>query len=246
MTILDFLVFISIKKHARLHLMRKVVFYLLFITLITGVALWVISIIFNPITLPIREVSVYSDTPNLSPELLKQNITPITQDSNLLNLNLEKLKAAIEKNPSIAYADIERVWPNHLNIQIHSWVPVAYWKPHEFLNVYGEIFISTQKPDAELPIFSGPDDMTVKMLNFYQKTNTAFSSLLLSIKSLDLSFEGSWTIQLNNGIILKLGYDDLLDKIQRFVVVYPKLITSHSILPKVVDLRYKHGIAVTW
>ena len=52
-------------------------------------------------------------------------------------------------------------------------------------------------------------------------------------------------VQLANGIELNLGRQEFIDRLQRFIDVYP-LLAKQPKAVKYVDLRYDTGLAVGW
>lgn len=67
----------------------------------------------------------------------------------------------------------------------------------------------------------------------------------MDIAELSLSERFAWQVQLKNGIELNLGRQEFIDRLQRFIDVYP-LLTQQEKAVKYVDLRYDTGVAVGW
>jgi cell division protein FtsQ len=65
----------------------------------------------------------------------------------------------------------------------------------------------------------------------------------LKIDELLLSERFAWDLKLDNGIKLRLGRSEFIDRLQRFVDLYPILQTKPV---DYVDLRYDTGLAVGW
>lgn len=67
----------------------------------------------------------------------------------------------------------------------------------------------------------------------------------MAIDELSLSERFVWQVQLKNGIKLNLGRQEFIDRLQRFIDVYPLLAQQEKAV-KYVDLRYDTGVAVGW
>ena len=67
----------------------------------------------------------------------------------------------------------------------------------------------------------------------------------MAIDELSLSERFAWQVQLDNGIKLNLGRQEFIDRLQRFIDVYPLLMQQEKAV-KYVDLRYDTGVAVGW
>jgi cell division protein FtsQ len=60
-----------------------------------------------------------------------------------------------------------------------------------------------------------------------------------------LSERFAWQVQLNNGIKLNLGRQEFINRLQRFINLYPLLQQDERDI-NYVDLRYDTGMAVGW
>ena len=65
----------------------------------------------------------------------------------------------------------------------------------------------------------------------------------LAIEELLLSERFAWDVKLSNEIRLRLGRSEFINRLQRFVDLYPILQTKSV---DYVDLRYDTGLAVGW
>jgi cell division protein FtsQ len=54
----------------------------------------------------------------------------------------------------------------------------------------------------------------------------------------------AWQLTLSNGIELKLGREDTLKRVQRFIDLYPSISKHKPEAIEQVDLRYDTGLAV--
>jgi cell division protein FtsQ len=62
---------------------------------------------------------------------------------------------------------------------------------------------------------------------------------------MSLSERFAWRLTLVGGLTLDLGRTEFIDRVQRFVDLYPLLINNERYL-EYVDLRYDTGMAVGW
>jgi cell division protein FtsQ len=68
----------------------------------------------------------------------------------------------------------------------------------------------------------------------------------LQLVALSLDVQGNWHAELAGGVVMEFGGGDLMEKVQRFLLVY-----RHSLQPRFaqvarIDLRYGTGLAVGW
>ena len=70
--------------------------------------------------------------------------------------------------------------------------------------------------------------------------------LKLSVGSLQLDARRTWRVQLSNGLTLEVGRSHPVQRLERFVRVYPAILAAGEGRVLSVDLRYSNGFAVQW
>ena len=99
-------------------------------------------------------------------------------------------------------------------------------------------------PGIALPLLRGPEGEHRQVMEQYQ----VFSQLLLDaglrIRELSLNERGSWSVVVNNGMVINIGREQVLPRLQRFVGFYDRYIDTQAETPEAIDLRYRNGIAV--
>jgi len=107
-----------------------------------------------------------------------------------------------------------------------------------------------------IPNFFGPEGSELLALENYKDLNALLDYKALKIDELVLSERFSWQLTLDDGVTLNLGREERVERIQRFMDVYPiikaqlkaKKITEKQQNQAVdyIDLRYDTGLAVGW
>lgn len=195
---------------------------------------------------PISKVRILGDLNYVDQLALQKRIEPYVTGG-FLEINLEELRIKLEKTPWVSHVEVERVWPDQVNIHLFGKHPVARWGENSLLNNVGEAFVPHQM-DAykSLPLLDGPDYAQSQVMQQYQIISQLLRPMEFSVASLTLSDRGGWSLMTNTGIELVLGSDDLLGKVRRFTKAYDSnLATKMDNIAKV-DLRYANGLAVTW
>jgi cell division protein FtsQ len=160
--------------------------------------------------------------------------------------DLQLLEQRLESIAWLQKAELRRVWPDKIQIKIKEQRAIAHWNEDSLINEHGEIF----KPDGlseltHLPSLNGPNEELPQMLVKFSELQKLFEQENLHLDVLNLNHRYSWSLQLKNGIQLQVGRKKLLERIERFIALYP-LLQSESDLPIAkVDLRYDTGLAVT-
>ena len=208
---------------------------------------WSVSILQNPAKLPVTQV-VVEGTPELTQNEVQAIITP-NLNAGLLKLKIDSMQLKLQKLPWVSSVEIMRLWPDKLKVMISPQHVVAYWNDKYFLNQYMEViplFADSTIPE-NLPKLYGPMQSQVKAGYYYQILSLALTSLNLFIIQLKLAENGDISLLLDNGIIIQLGQQHVLTRLNHFVKVYAKVFGGQKDLSgDVVDLRYPSGMAVRW
>ncbi len=169
--------------------------------------------------------------------------------SNFFKVDVNKVQGAIAKLPWVYSVSVRKQWPNELKIYLVDQQPIALWNGDFLINQYGEVFqadISVLQQD--IPHFFGPEGSENIALENYQNFNRLLKFKDLSISELVLSERFSWQLTLSDGVLLNLGREKRIERIQRFMDVYAEILKNKKENQQVdyVDLRYDTGVAVGW
>lgn len=167
---------------------------------------------------------------------------------NFFTLEIAQIQRQLEDMPWVYSASIRKRWPDTLKIHIVEQSIVAIWNDRALLNRFGEIIDAS--PDTlhkQYVVLYGGDEFSNEILTTYIKINQLLKVNKFKIASLKSDKRQSSEIILENGIALRLGQEQKLDRIQRFLSVYPLLQNSYDITTiSYVDLRYDTGFAIGW
>ncbi|HAX26425.1 MAG TPA: cell division protein FtsQ, partial [Alteromonas macleodii] len=150
----------------------------------------------------------------------------------------------VEAQPWVYRASVRKKWPNTLKIYLVEQQPVAQWNEDLLLNPYGDTF-NDEGVKLDLPRLYGPGGSEKTALEGYNAMHALIATTDMTLDELSLSERFAWQVQLKNGIKLNLGRQEFIDRLQRFIDVYPLLAQQEKAV-KYVDLRYDTGVAVGW
>lgn len=200
---------------------------------------------------PISQVSVQGDLSYISQQAVQQRIAPYLTAS-FFTVDLAAMRGELEQMPWIAHAEVRRIWPNQLSIQLEEQLPIARWGNEALLNNQGQAFTPRELANYQnLPQLFGPQRAQQTVMQQYQLFSQMLRPLGFSVAQLELRERGSWflTTGVNSSgqsIELLLGRDHLLEKMRRFVAVYEKTLKPEIANIARIDLRYANGLAVGW
>ena len=166
-----------------------------------------------------------------------------------LSVDIDAIRALFETLPWVRRAEVRRLWPDGLEVRLEEHVPLARWgqeRDGRLVNTHGEVFRG--RVQGSLPLFSGPPGSEGLVARRYAEFRTALAPLGVEPRSVLLSARYAWQLELSSGLTVKLGRDrdkdDVVERLGRFVAVYPYTVGRATRRPEYVDLRYPNGFAV--
>lgn len=169
--------------------------------------------------------------------------------SNFFHVNVNNVHEVIMQLPWVYSVAVRKQWPNELKIYVVDQTPVASWNGDFLINQAGKAFQADKSRLNELlPAFFGPEGSEELALSNYKNMNRLLQYHEFAIEELMLSERFAWELTLKNGISLNLGRENRIERIQRFMDIYPHIIENIKVEQQVnyVDLRYDTGVAVGW
>ncbi|MCP4326676.1 MAG: FtsQ-type POTRA domain-containing protein [Alteromonadales bacterium] len=167
---------------------------------------------------------------------------------NFFTVEIAQIQKELEDMPWVYSVSIRKRWPETLKIHVVEQSIVAIWNDIALLNRFGEIVEAS--PDSvteDYVSLYGSDEQANDVLVTYVKLHQLLKVNDFDISQLSNDQRQSTALTLKNGIILRLGKEQKLDRVQQFLTVYP-LIGKKYDVNKIdyIDLRYDTGFAVGW
>ncbi len=235
-------------------------FFVVVLISLVSAAWWLSQQVFGQERSPVNSVVVSGEMPYTQRQDVIAAISQIDL-GNFFEVDVNDIQAQIASLPWVYSVSVRKQWPDEVKVYVVDQTPVALWNGDFLLNQFGKAFqADTTKLIQALPQFFGPEGSEQLALENYGNLNDLLEYSNLSIDELVLSERFSWQLTLNDGVMLNLGREERVERIQRFMDVYP-LIKSHikqkaqdknnrKKQPKqavdYIDLRYDTGLAVGW
>lgn len=199
---------------------------------------------------PISVVKVEANYDHLSQEEL-QKIISTGLPASFWTIDLRTLQSRLKALAWVQSVQIEKAWPETLTVRVNEKKVFARWGEKGLLSNKDQIFYPNKisQIDARLPILYGPVEQKQKIIAEYGVMANMLAREKLTIETLLLSESGAWVIRLRNGTLLLLGKDDPIKRLNRFLKAYQSVFLTEDGQTKMarrVDLRYPHGLAVSW
>jgi cell division protein FtsQ len=193
---------------------------------------------------------------HINKSIVKHQVMETVQ-GNFFSVRLEDVKRGFESMPWVRHANVRRVWPNGLIVNIEEQKPFATWGGESsgtLMNTHGELFsgrISELTDDKQLLDFSGPDDASQEVMSLYEKANNWFKPWGAEVTSLALTERYAWHVKLSNGMKVEFGRDEessdknlTEERVARLFKYWPQVQAKWPTQIDAVDLRYSNGFAV--
>ncbi len=195
---------------------------------------------------PVASVIVEGEFKFVSRETIVNHVEPQLQQG-FLQLSLQALKLQLQKMPWVDSVAVGRRWPDQLVINVSEHRAIARWGDQAILNQRGEVVtIGSHESVMSLPLLSGDLSQSELILQRYQDLSKLLRKRHLEIAELHRDASRAWRLRLLPDMQIEIGRGQVMEKMQRFVQVYDRVLASKQTQIEGVDIRYKNGLAVRW
>lgn len=197
---------------------------------------------------PVTSIVIGGEMPFTNRQDIEQAIESVNL-GNFFKVDVNVVQEKVAKLPWVYSVSVRKKWPNELKIYVVDQTPIALWNGDFLINQQGKAFqADTKRLKDPLPAFFGPEGSENIALENYVNLSKLLKFSELTIDELLLTERHSWQLTLNDGVTLNLGRENKIERVQRFMDVYPQIIKTKKQNQQVdyVDLRYDTGLAVGW
>ncbi len=195
--------------------------------------------------LPIKSIQLSGSFQNIDEDEVVSSLQQFIGEG-FFSLDITRVQKTLGDKPWVEAVSIRRIWPDRLRIIIVENKPVARWDSDHLISDKAVVFRAQTEDFAQLPEVNSASDSASQILRFYYALETRFGSLNERVAMLRKDSRGALDIELENGLKIKLGREDIERKIDRFVAIYPQHIYPRRNQIQQLDLRYSNGFAVAW
>ncbi|MDH5651515.1 MAG: cell division protein FtsQ/DivIB [Gammaproteobacteria bacterium] len=222
-----------------LRVVRKV----LILVVVLGAVFMLVQTLSRPDLLPINRIKAQGSFTHVTEAMLQTALGTI--DAGYFSVNVKQIQQQVEALPWVDKAVVRRVWPDVLAIRIVEQEPVALWKSGGLVNKRGELFYpAEQSYPSRLPVLSGPEGASKQLLSNFIAVREALLQVNLQTVRVDMDARRALTVWLNNGTKLVLGRNEAMQRLQRFVRIYPGVLAIEGDNIERVDMRYTNGFTI--
>jgi cell division protein FtsQ len=165
--------------------------------------------------------------------------------------DVDAIRERLEAHPWIAQASVRKEWPDILRVFVVEQQPLGHWneqqRPNALVTREGTVFeVDKTEIDVLLPKLFGPEHAVKETVEQYQQVRELLELNGHTVVALTLTERFAVDVELMSGIKLHIGREGLLERVQRFIDLFPTIIRHKTQPIDYVDLRYDTGVAVAW
>jgi cell division protein FtsQ len=195
---------------------------------------------------PIHVISMDGAFQRVSPGQIEKAVAPFTH-AGFMSADLDRIQRAVERVPWVDHARVQRRFPNSLHVTVVEETAAARWGESGLLNTRGELFVrQADHVPTELPRLSGPEGTQSQVAQRYLSAQGRMLEAGMRIAALRLDERGSWEMDLDSGVTVRLGRRDVDERLDRFIHTASQVIAHRLNDITYVDMRYSNGSAIGW
>lgn len=216
---------------------------------IAGVA-WLYYLAMDANEVPLKRLVVQGDLQYLERAEVRDALAGEELGS-FFSADVNNIRTRLEAQPWVEQASVRKEWPDILKVFLVEQKPIAHWneatRPNALVSAKGEVFeVDKSVIDVLLPKLNGPEHAVKETVEQYQQVHELLRINGHQVVVLTLSERFAVDVELLSGIRLRLGREGLLERVQRFIDLFPTIIRHKAKPIDYVDLRYDTGVAVAW
>lgn len=196
---------------------------------------------------PIEHIQVEGQFQHLSALDVERAVRAQLHGAGLLSVRLDDVRRSLRLLPWVETATVQRSWPRSLVVRVTEQQAVARWNDTDLVNARGDRFASgAHFVPPELAQLSGPNGSAAEVVQRFLALQGRVVEAGLRLVALRLDARGAWELQLDNGVVVRIGRRQVEDRWARFLAVALRMISQRAADIAYVDMRYSNGFAIGW
>jgi len=199
-------------------------------------------------SVPLSALILTGDKTHITADKVRDVLIAQEDRLNFFTIEIAQVQKELEAMPWVYSVSIRKRWPETLKIHVVEQSIVAIWNDRALLNRFGEIVeAAPSSVKQQYVALHGSDEQANDVLNTYSELHHLLKVSQFEIASLHSDSRQSTSLTLKNGMMLRLGKEQKLDRIQLFLTVYPLISKKYDVSNiEYIDLRYDTGFAIGW
>lgn len=225
---------------------------LFFFLIVVGTIVWsgwmVMTWMKDADRLPMSKLVLTGERHYTKNDDVRKAILSLGQPGTFMTVDVNAIQNQISMMPWIRQVTVRKQWPDELKIHIVEYRPYARWNDQNMVDAEGRVFNlpASESGKGDYVLLYGPQGSQKEVLKELANFQSTLATNKLKLKSLSMTARHAWQIILDNDTRIELGKKDVLERLNRFLELYPLLQQTTDKRVDYVDLRYTSGAAVGW
>ena len=195
---------------------------------------------------PVRRLEIQGEFVHVGDGQIQQAVAPHLEKG-FFALPLDEVQNTLMTLPWVADVQASKRWPDTLVLRVIEHRAAAYWGADRLLSDEGALFARPPAmPSMPLPQFDAQERDIQAVVSMYTEAQHLFAAQQRVVTQVRHSGRGSWSLQLQDGVVIMLGRTEPLEKLRRFARTLPDVDAVPSRRWLRADLRYSNGFALKW
>ena len=203
---------------------------------------------YKEIPLHIEKVKVDGNLTYINKDNLNKVISENIKEKGFFDLDAVALKKEIEQTEWVRVANIKKIFPNKLHINIVEHIPTAIWNDSKLINNKGEVFKAKISNPKMVRLYANTDNRSKDLHKYLDIIRSEIKARKIEflVKKIRENPERSVIVEISTNKKIFLGNKDIMEKISRFFKAYSLINRNDIINIKYFDMRYSNGFSVGW
>lgn len=185
---------------------------------------------------------------NIDPAVVERLVREtLENDDTYFAVSLDGIRQVVATIPWVDDVQVERRWPDRVEVVVREHRPVARWGDREFIDDHlSRFYVGSTQGFEHLPLLNGPDGQERRLVKALIGLNDQFDIWGTGVAELKLTDRWSWSLRLESDVRIEFGRQEPLEAIPHLQNLLPLLGKERMALLQSIDLRYPYGFAVVW
>jgi len=222
--------------------------------------------LYQPESFPIRQVELVNQLNNQGRKELK-TVAADAIKGGFFSLDVDKFRGELLfRLPWVESVAVRKIWPDRLLVSITEHQVVGRWlsiekKDYhsakkgadniELISRNGVVFypqLTSRQNNKfnQMAVLTGPEISAKKILKHCFKINESLKQLDSRVQRCGMNERRSWLITLDNGIVIKLGKENMMPNLIEFNHIFSGQLKKYFELIENADLRFSNGFSIKW
>lgn len=193
----------------------------------------------------VNKIAIYGELEHVKLDQVRTLVRDSSRDG-MLALDLLHLRDLLHGLPWVYRVRVRKVWPETVEVWLREQSAAVRWGDAGYLNLSGEFFRAdgVLLEHLMIPLISSQHDDTEAVYRQFIQLSTLLDDSGQKIRKMVVDKRGSTYLYLENGVEINLGRRAMEQRLARWSIQSPVIMSQLNGEVGVVDLRYEQGMVI--